>query len=218
VTQASDRLHAAAALGLLAKNVRNLPLLKPEHRPTPEKEFEALTLSQDIAATARTARRSARGRWGRLDARLSLGSRGPKARRIITHADPDGDALASVWLVESYLLAGEGVRILFVPRERVLGCLRPGDCLVDVGNTHDAARFLYDHKPPALPCRHDSCAAQLVWQHLLGTGKPVQHLEEFIQAAFAGDSLKRPKEFAATATASKRSGFPTALDAVKKRA
>src|SRR5438045_2621079 len=81
------------------------------------------------------------------------------------------------------------------PRERVLGCFRAGDCLVDVGNTFDPARHLFDHKPPAFPSRHDSCAAKLVWEHLLALGKPVQHLEQLVLAVFAWDSVKRRKEF-----------------------
>lgn len=99
----------------------------------------------------------------------------------------------------------------------VRGCLRPGDCLVDVGNTHDPARHLFDHKPPAFPSRHDSCAAKLVWEHLLTLGKPVQHLQDLVLAVFWWDSFKRRTEFAEVATASKSAGFHAALDAAKVR-
>jgi hypothetical protein len=212
-----DKLHAAGALGLLAKNARDLPHLKPEHHPTAEEQRKALSLCEQIVAVAQPALRSARKKWGNLDAQLRVRPAGKVARRIITHADPDGDALVAAWLAERYLFAGEAVEILFVPRSRVLGCLRIGDCLVDVGNTFDPARHLYDHKPPALPSRHDSCAAKLVWEHLLNNGKPVKHLEDLVLAVFAWDSVKRRHEFAAQATASKRNGFHAALDAAKQK-
>lgn len=210
-------LNAAAALGLLAKNVRNLPLLKVEHRPTANEQRQALDLCQQILGLARPALRLARKRWGHLDRHLWLRPNGPATRRIITHADPDGDALASAWLAERFMFAGAEVEVLFVRRERVLGCLRPGDCLVDVGNTFDPERNLYDHKPPALPSRHDSCATKLVWEHLLALGKPVQDLEQLVLAVFAWDSIKRRKQFAVQAKASKKEGFHAALDAAKKR-
>jgi len=212
----SDELNAARGLGLLAKNNRNLPMLKPEHHPTAKQSRRALDLCSKIAGVAEPALRSAQERWGRLDDQLWLRSPG-STRRIITHDNPDGDAIVSAWLAERFLFADEKVDILFVPRGRALGCLRPGDCLVDVGKTHDPARFLFDHKPPALPSRHDSCAAMLVWEHLLDQGKPVQHLKPLILAVLAWDSFKRRKEFFGLASASKQTGFHAVLDTAKQQ-
>lgn len=216
VSGSPGKLHAASALGLLAKNARNVPLLKSEHHPIAQELRQALDLCEQMVAVAQPAHRAARAKWGRLDARMRIRP-SVAARRIITHADPDGDALVAAWLAERHLFAGETVEILFVPRERVLGCLRIGDCLVDVGNTLDPARHLFDHKPPALPSRHDSCAAKLVWEHLLASGEPVKHLEDLVLAVFAWDSVKRRQEFAAQATASKRDGFHAALDVAKQQ-
>lgn len=212
----SNRLSAAAALGRLAKLNRNLPILKPEHHPTSMEQRQALALCQDIVSFAQPVLLSARQRCGRLDQQLWLRSPG-STRRIITHANPDGDAIVSAWLAERFLFAGEPVDILFVPRERVLGCFRAGDCLVDVGNSFDPARHVFDHKPPALPSRHDSCAAKLVWEHLRQLGKPVQHLEHLVLAVFAWDSVKRRREFEELAIASKQHGFHAALDGAKKK-
>lgn len=210
-----SRLNAASALGLLTKNAFNVPMLKPEHLPTSKEQRRALDLCEDIVTLARQALRSAHKKWGKLEARLRVRPLGTENRRVITHEDPDGVALAAAWLAERYLFAGEAVEILFVPRERVLGCFGPGDCLVDVGNTFDPAHNLFDHKPPALASRHDSCAAKLVWDHLLACGKPVGHLEELVLAVFARDSVMRRKEFAQQVTASKRNGFHAAVDAGK---
>jgi hypothetical protein len=88
---------------------------------------------------------------------------------------------------------------------------------VDVGITFDPARHLFDDKPPALPSRHDSCAAKLVWEVLLARGRRVKNLEELILAVFAWDSVKRRQEFKRQAIASKRDGFHAALDAAKQQ-
>src|SRR5262245_9820952 len=113
-------------------------------------------------ATA-TARHKARHYFGEADA--GFGIQSPSTRRVITHRKPDGDAIVSAWLAERFLLEGASVELLFVDRRRVFGAYRPGDCLVDVGNINEPANHFFDHKPPAFPCRHDSCAAKLIWEH-----------------------------------------------------
>jgi hypothetical protein len=133
-------------------------MLEPA-RLEPARLEPALDLCEHLAEVASPVLRAARKRWGSLDVQVRVRPSEVVTRRIITHANPDGDALVSAWLAERYLFAGEAAEVLFVPRKRVLGCLRPGDCLVDVGNAFDPAHHLFDHKPPALPSRHDSCAA-----------------------------------------------------------
>src|SRR5438874_13018275 len=46
------RLNAAAALGLIAKNLRNVPNLKSDHLPRPDEWEEANTFATEIAAVA----------------------------------------------------------------------------------------------------------------------------------------------------------------------
>ena len=130
---------------------------------------------------------------------------------MITHAKPDGDAIAAAWLAERFLFNGEAVEILFLERERVLGAYREGDCLVDVGNTHEPERFFFDHKKPAFPSRHDSCAAKLVWEHLRALGRRVEHLEPLVRAAFAGDSARARAQYSSDYMQSNRDGFHAAI-------
>jgi hypothetical protein len=137
---------------------------------------------------ADTALKAARAKLGWLELARVVRPRGRPTRRIITRERPDGDAVLAAWLVERYLFAGESVEILFLPRAWVFGALRGGDCLVDAGNAHDPGRLLFDHKPPALSDRHDSCAAKLVWEHLLRSGFSVEDLEALVQSVHAGDS------------------------------
>lgn len=109
---------------------------------------------------------------------------------IVTHKKPDADALVSTWLAQRYLFPGEETEVRFVGRT-----FRPydgaADCILDVGNTYDPDRLLFDHKPPAFRDRHQTCAARLLWEHLLSLGKPVHHLATLIEAVHDGDSSKR---------------------------
>lgn len=184
-------LQAASALALIAKNVFNVPNLLPDHLPTNEEKQRACSLSEEAGRLAMKARDSARRMFGRADADLRVCSRKRPTRRVITHSLPDADALVSAWLAERFLFVNDSVEVLLVPRGRVLGAYRRGDCLVDVGNTHDPAHFFFDHKPPALSNRHDSCAAKLIWEHLRSRGGTVEHLQPLIFAVFAGDSAKQ---------------------------
>lgn len=96
-------------------------------------------------------------------------------KRVATHKQPDPDAVASAWLAETYLFAGEEVEIIFVPRQRPRQAAPAADCFVDVANTHDPEQFCFEHKPPAVADRNATCATKLVWEHLLRLDRPVGH-------------------------------------------
>jgi hypothetical protein len=207
----SERLHAASGLGLLAKNVRNVAVLQAAHLPRPDQKEVALRLTADIYKFAVTARDTTRRAFGRLDDAYRVRPVQTPANRVITHSDVDGDAIASAWLAERFLLAGNSIEVLFVPRGRVWGAYRTGDYLVDVGNAFDAKNFFFDHKPPACANRHDSCAARLIWDHLVKLGKPVRHLKPLVDVVFAGDSSRERPWFAYEYAESKRVGFHKTL-------
>src|SRR5947209_2790885 len=108
--------------------------------------------------------------------------------RIVTHRSPDLDAVVSAWLAQTYLFDG-AAQICFLPR-RIDPARHPDDCLVDIGNLYDPARLRFDHKPPAFADRNATCAAQLVWEHLLVLGKPVHHLGPLVRVTFEGDTRR----------------------------
>jgi hypothetical protein len=108
--------------------------------------------------------------------------------RILTHRAPDLDAIVSAWLAQQYLFEAEP-EIAFVPRT-IDPARYPNDCLVDIGHTYDPLRFRFDHKPPAFPDRNQTCAAKLVWDHLLALGKPVAHLAPLVTVTFEGDTRR----------------------------
>lgn len=111
-------------------------------------------------------------------------------KRIVTHKKPDADALVATWLATRYLFDGEEVEVVFVGRSYAVPADPSQDCVVDVGREYDPARLVFDHKPPAFSDRNGTCAARLVWEHLLCLGRPVHHLQQLIQVIHEGD--RRP--------------------------
>lgn len=184
-----DRLHAASGLGLIAKNVRNVAVLQSEHRPNREQKELALRLSTEVLELAMQTGMTARRAFGAVDSKCRVQSTPMPTRRVITHDKLDGDAIGAAWLAERFLFANESVEILFVPRGRVLGAWRRGDCLVDVGYTHDAGNLFFDHKVPSGK-RFAPCAAGLLWERLMGLGNPLTDLQPPVEAILlAGGSL-----------------------------
>jgi hypothetical protein len=210
-SEPTDKLNAAGALGLIAKNVRNVALLQPAHRPTQEQKGEALRLSVEALNLAMNALQvgSLVFGWAYDDCRF--GPTRNATRRVITHDKVDGDAVAAAWLAERFLFAGERAEVLFVPRGRVWGAWRAGDCIVGVGNTHDPRHLFFDHKPPAFESRHDHCAAWLVWCHLVKLGRPVRHLKPLVDVVHAGHSAQERAWFRDEYAESRRAGFHKAL-------
>jgi hypothetical protein len=210
-SEPADRLNAAGGLGLIAKNVRNVAALRPAHRPTRAQKFEALRLTAEALGLALAARDVGRWAFGWADDDCRVRPAGQVTRRVITHDKVDGGAAAAAWLAERFLFAGEPVEVLFVPRERVWGAWRAGDCIVGVGNTHDPKNLFFDPKPPTFGNRHDSCAARLVWDQLVKLGRPVRHLKPLVDVVFAGDSARERARFRDEYAESRRAGFHKAL-------
>jgi hypothetical protein len=109
---------------------------------------------------------------------------------IVTHKRPDADALVATWLAARFLFNGEKAEVIFVSRSYAVPANPPPDCVVDVGRAYDPARLVFDHKPPAFLDRNRTCAARLLWEHLLALRKPVHHLEQLIRVVHEGD--RRP--------------------------
>lgn len=213
-----DRLYTGGALGLIAKNVRNVACLQTSHRPTISQKKQALELTKRLTGAAEGILAQLRGRYRGVDRAIRVCGRSKPEIRIITHSKPDGDAIVSAWLAERHLFAGGAVEVLFVDCRRTLEAYAPGDCLVDVGNTYDPKNLFFDHKPPALPHRDDSCATKLLWDHLRSIGHSVSHLRSLVNAVFARDCKKARKNFVDELARSELFGFHAELDRIKKLA
>lgn len=128
---------------------------------------------------------------------------------VATHKQPDGDALAALWLAERFLFREQDVKIVFVGRG-ASASLAMADCVVDVGNEYDTARLRFDHKPPAFTDRNTWCAARLVWEHVRKMGQDVEHLAKWIAVVHEGDS-NPPRSPSDALKASRTDGFHAAV-------
>ena len=99
-------------------------------------------------------------------------------KQIITHANPDLDAIVSAWIAQDFLFNGHESEVLFVSRKVPEKLMLHADCVVDVGNTYIPEKYRFDHKPPAFQ----------IWEYLRDTGADVAHLESLVQITYQGDT------------------------------
>jgi len=109
-------------------------------------------------------------------------------KRIITHTNPDLDAIVSAWLAQDFLFQKDRSEVLFVSRKVPENLMRYADCAVDVGNTYCTENYRFDHKPPAFQDRNSTCATRLIWEYLLGIGVAVAHLKPLVEITYQGDT------------------------------
>ena len=109
-------------------------------------------------------------------------------KQIITHADPDLDAIVSAWIAQDFLFQENESEVLFVSRKVPERLMLHADCVVDVGNTYSPENYRFDHKPPAFRNRNSTCATRLIWDYLIDTGVAVAHLEPLVQITYQGDT------------------------------
>lgn len=109
-------------------------------------------------------------------------------KQIVTHADPDLDAIVSAWIAQDYLFQAHESEVLFVSRKVPEKLMHHADCLVDVGNTYCPESYRFDHKPPAFENRNSTCATRLIWEYLLDIGVTVRHLEHLVEITYQGDT------------------------------
>ena len=109
-------------------------------------------------------------------------------KQIVTHADPDLDAIVSAWIAQDFLFQAHKSEVLFVSRNVPEKLMLHADCLVDVGNTYSPENHRFDHKPPAFENRNSTCATRLIWKYLLETGVAVKHLEHLVEITYQGDT------------------------------
>ena len=109
-------------------------------------------------------------------------------KQIVTHADPDLDAIVSAWIAQDFLFQAYESEVLFVSRKVPEKLMHRADCLVDVGNTYCPENYRFDHKPPAFENRNSTCATRLIWEYLLGTGIAVRHLAPLVEITYQGDT------------------------------
>lgn len=109
-------------------------------------------------------------------------------KRIVTHTDPDLDAIVSAWIAQDFLFRDRESEVMFVSRKVPKELMLHAECLVDVGNTYCPENYRFDHKPPAFENRNSTCATRLIWEYLLSIGTAVASLEPLVQITYQGDT------------------------------
>lgn len=112
---------------------------------------------------------------------------------IVTHANPDLDAIVSAWIAQDFLFCGQPTEVLFVSRKVPEKVMQRAACLVDVGNTYCPECYRFDHKPPAFENRNSTCATRLIWEYLQNIGVDIAHLEPLVQITYEGDTHRNSK-------------------------
>ena len=107
---------------------------------------------------------------------------------IITHTNPDFDAICGVWLLKRF--GGlENEKVEFVntgnPDPEKINAAK---AVVDTGRKYDTNFLLFDHHHLPGQSANDTCAAMQVYKYLLAAGKPVEYLEPLVSLIFAGDT------------------------------
>lgn len=136
--------------------------------------------------------------------------------RVVTHTQPDADALVAAWLAERYLFSGRRVEVVFVPSGHDWASGPAADCVVDVGGLCDPALGLFDHRPPARADRTETCATELVWKHQSESGRGVEALGPLVDAVRAGDSTRERGRSVAYAV-SRREGVHALIAGLRAR-
>ena len=109
-------------------------------------------------------------------------------KRIITHANPDLDAIVSAWIAQDFLFKNDPSEVMFVSRKVPKELMQHADCVVDVGNRYSPENYRFDHKPPAFENRNSTCATRLIWEYLRDAGADVTHLEPLVEITYQGDT------------------------------
>lgn len=111
-----------------------------------------------------------------------------ETKMIITHTNPDLDAITGVWLLKKFGgLKNEPV--LFVNTGNPdPDKLAQAVAVVDTGRTLDIDGLRFDHHHLPGQAANDTCAAKQVYDYLLENNPDLEYLSPLINLVFAGDT------------------------------
>lgn len=113
-----------------------------------------------------------------------------KNQLIVTHQSPDFDAIAYLWLMKRYAPNFENTRIEFVSPQ---SDMPEADSIGDVGREYDPDRWRFDHHQILGDESTSTCAAKMLWEHLLSLDVDVAHLEPLVEEIYQGDIANTPQ-------------------------
>ncbi len=107
---------------------------------------------------------------------------------IVTHTAPDLDAIGYVWMLKRFWPGFAEAGIKLMPSNRVdRAVLDAADSVGDVGGVYDPGEWRFDHHHLPGAESTSTCAAKMVWQHLLGLGVEGGYLKPLIEVIYQGD-------------------------------
>lgn len=108
---------------------------------------------------------------------------------IVTHTNPDFDAITSVWLLVRYGDFEPKPEVNFVntgnPDQALLDSAL---AVVDTGKVFDPANLRFDHHQFPGGGANVICAAVQVYEYLISQGKEIEYLCPLVDLVFAGDT------------------------------
>lgn len=130
---------------------------------------------------------------------------------IVTHTSPDWDAIAAVWLLKRFGgLADAPVAFVNTGNpDRAL--LDAATAVVDTGREYDPARLRFDHHQMPGVEANGTCAADLVYAHVVDPQRVYRYLDPLIDLILDGDTGR------AGANPSRAVGIHALLSAQKAR-
>lgn len=109
-------------------------------------------------------------------------------KTIITHSSPDMDAIGYAWLMVRYAPGFEGTQIKLMAFSAIdEEALDAADSVGDIGGEFIPSRWRFDHHHLPGSVSTSTCAAMMVWRHLLSLGEDVAHLQPLIEVIYQGD-------------------------------
>lgn len=108
---------------------------------------------------------------------------------IVGHISPDWDCLTALWLLRRFDPALENATIKLVNAGNPdAAILAEADAVVDTGRVCNYTTKRYDHHQMDDP--NSTCAALLVYEHLLQMNNTLSYLAPLVYLVFAGDTGK----------------------------
>lgn len=107
---------------------------------------------------------------------------------IVTHQNPDLDAITGVWLLKKFgYMAEQDIRFVNTgnPDPQLLAS---ASAVIDTGKVYDPKVFRFDHHHLSGNAANETCATKQVYEHLrtCRVTKPIDHLRSLIDIVFAG--------------------------------
>jgi len=111
-----------------------------------------------------------------------------KRMLIVTHTNPDFDAITYLWLLKRFIPKFKDAEIKLLAFSQIdQDVLEKADSVGDMGSVYHPATWRFDHHHLVENQSTDTCAAQMLWEYLLFLQIDVTYLSPLIEIIYQGD-------------------------------